>query len=221
MRSKSAKYRNYTSKKKEIKQNLNAIQYEEPTPTLQNAACKMIVNDVNEWYEVMNMRYYEHLQEVYNIVWSDTSDKEGKTLLEKQVKVSEIMTETNKNRKNKTHPTTSEIILSKNQSLYIITLYYTTNTVLIQGNQKSIWANKEFTILKVVLLHKREHNMSMDEAYNKILEMPGSDTELPEQQSSKTLHNNKNNQIDTPPQIPSIKISKHSQITEKDPNNAY
>ena len=33
------------------------------------------------------------------IVWSDTSDKEGKTLLETQVKLSEIMTETNKNTK--------------------------------------------------------------------------------------------------------------------------
>ena len=157
MRSKSAKYRNYTSKKKEIKQNLNAIQFEEPTPTPQNAAYKMIVNHVHEWNKVMNIRYYEHLQEVYDIAWSDISDKKGKTLLETQVKVSEMMTETNKNRKNKAHPTTFEIIPSKNQTLYIIILYHTTNTVLIQGNQKSIWANKEFPILKAVLLHKREH----------------------------------------------------------------
>ena len=99
------------------------------------------------------------MQEVYHIVWSGTSYKEGKTLLETQVKVSEIMTETNKNRKNKTHPTASEIIPSKNQKLYIITLYHTTNTV-----QKSIWVNKEFPILKAVLLHKREHNTPMDEA---------------------------------------------------------
>ena len=62
---------------KEIKQNLNAIQYEELTPTLQNVAYKTIVNNVNERYEVMNI-YYEHLQEVYDIVWRDTSDKEGK-----------------------------------------------------------------------------------------------------------------------------------------------
>ena len=52
MRSKSAKYRNYTSKEPT---------YDEPTPTLQNAAFKMIVNNVNEWYELMNIRYYEHL----------------------------------------------------------------------------------------------------------------------------------------------------------------
>ena len=41
------------------------------------------------------------------IVWSDTSDKEEKTWLETQVKLSEITTETNKNPKNKTNPTTS------------------------------------------------------------------------------------------------------------------
>ena len=78
-----------------------------------------------------------------------------------------------------------EIIPSKNQTLYIITLYHRTNTVLIQGNQKSISANKKCPILKAVLLHKREHNMSMDEAYNKTLEMSSLDTKLPENQSSK------------------------------------
>ena len=36
------------------------------------------------------------------------------------------------------HPTTSELIPSKNQTLYIITLYHTTSTFLIQGSQKSI-----------------------------------------------------------------------------------
>ena len=116
----------------------------------------MIVNNVNEWYKVMNMRSYEHLQEIYGIVWSDTSDKKGKPLLETQVKVSEIMTETNTNKKNQMRPTTSEIIPSKNQTLRIITIYHTTNTVLIRERRKSIWANKEFPILKAILLHKRE-----------------------------------------------------------------
>ena len=55
--------------------------------------------------------------------------------------------------------------------------------------------------------------MLMDEAYNKTLEMSGSDTRLPGQQSSKTNYNNKNNQTDTPPQIPSIEISEQSQTT--------
>ena len=47
----------------------------------------------------MNIRCYKHLQEIYDIVWSDTSDKEGKTLLERQMKASEIMTKTSKNTK--------------------------------------------------------------------------------------------------------------------------
>ena len=99
----------------------------------------------------------------YKILWTsvrklwysfgDTSDKEGKTLLVTQVTVSELMTETNKNTRNKAHPTASEIIPSKNQTLYIITLYHTTNTVLVQGSQKSIRANNEFPVLKAVFLH--------------------------------------------------------------------
>ena len=63
------------------------------------------------------------------------------------------MTETNKNTRNKAHPTAPEIIPSKNQTLYIITLYHTTNTVLVQGSQKSIRANNEFPVLKAVFLH--------------------------------------------------------------------
>ena len=87
-----------------------------------------------------------------------------------------------------------------------MTLYHTTNTVLIQGSQKSISANEKFPILKTVLLHKREHNTPMDETYNKTLKVLCSETKLPEQQSSKTHHNNKNNETDTPRQIPSIEI---------------
>ena len=64
------------------------------------------------------------------------------------------------------HPTTSELIPSKNQTLYIITLYHTNNTFLIQGSQKSIWVNKNISILKA----GGEGNTPMDEAYNKTLE---------------------------------------------------
>ena len=102
------------------------------------------------------------------------------------------------------HPTTSELIPSKNQTLYIITLYHTISTFLIQGSQKSIWVNKNISILKA----GGEGNTPMDEAYNKTLEIPNLDTKLPEQQSSKTYH--KNNQADIPPQIPSIEISEQS-----------
>ena len=60
------------------------------------------------------------------------------------MKESEIMTETNKNTKNITYPTTSKIMHSKNQTLYIITIYHTTNTVLIQGSQNQYGLIKNF-----------------------------------------------------------------------------
>lgn len=44
------------------------------------------------------IRYYDHLQQSYDIVWNNISDKEEETLLETQVKVVEMLTEaTNKN----------------------------------------------------------------------------------------------------------------------------
>lgn len=45
------------------------------------------------------IRYYDHLQQQsYDIVWNNISDKEEETLLETQVKVVEMLTEsTNKN----------------------------------------------------------------------------------------------------------------------------
>ena len=35
-----------------------------------------------------------------------------------------------------------EIIPSKKQTIYSLTLYHTANTILIQGNRKSIWVTK-------------------------------------------------------------------------------
>lgn len=41
----------------------------------------------------MDTRYYEHLKYSYDITWNDISDKEEKTLLETQMKVAKMMTE--------------------------------------------------------------------------------------------------------------------------------
>ena len=93
----------------------------------------MTVSNVNEWHELMDIRYYEHLQHSFDTVWNEISDKEGKTLLKAQGKVAEIMTEsTNKNINNENKVATfNRTVPSKNQTSYIITFYHTTNTVLI------------------------------------------------------------------------------------------
>ena len=90
----------------------------------------MIVPNVNEWYELMDIKYYGHLNHRYYIVWDDISDKEEKTLLETQMKVAKMMTEsTNKNLNNENKEVTlNETAPSKSQTLYIITLYHTTKT---------------------------------------------------------------------------------------------
>ena len=38
---------------------------EEPLPTLQKAAYKMTAVRPNEWYDLLNIHYYEHLQKTF------------------------------------------------------------------------------------------------------------------------------------------------------------
>ena len=47
----------------------------------------MIVVRPNEWYDLLNIRYYEHLQKTFYIEWTDTLDKGGNVLLETEVKI--------------------------------------------------------------------------------------------------------------------------------------
>ena len=67
----------------------------------------------------------------------------------------------------------NETIPSKNLTHYVITLYHTTSALLIQGSQKTVWVQKEFSILKAVLSHHRNHGTNnINDAYNHILKIP-------------------------------------------------
>ena len=67
----------------------------------------------------------------------------------------------------------NETIPSKNLTHYIITLYHTTSTLLIQGSQRAVWVEKEFSIFKVVFNYHRNHcTNNINAAYNHILEIP-------------------------------------------------
>ena len=81
MRSKSSKNRNYISKSKLNKESGNIATENgndsEPIPTMQKAAYTMKVINSSVWYEILNIRYYEHLQETFNIEWIDALDKGG------------------------------------------------------------------------------------------------------------------------------------------------
>ena len=137
----------------------------EPLPTLQKAACKMTVVRLNEWFDLLNIRYYEHLQKMFYIEWTDILDKGGNLLLETQVKVFK------QNKKNSTNNTKSEEELNqtlfnesmppKSNFLYVLTLYYTTNTLLIQGNLRANWVDEEYPLLKTVLHKRKEQESSM------------------------------------------------------------
>ena len=67
----------------------------------------------------------------------------------------------------------NETIPSKNLTHYVITLYHTTSTLLIQGSQRTVWVEKEFPLPKAVPAHHRNHcTTNINEAYNQILENP-------------------------------------------------
>ena len=82
----------------------------EPLPTLQKAAYKMTVVRPSEWYDLLNIRYYEHLQKTVYIEWTETLDKGGNVLLETQVKIFK------QNKKNSTKNTKTEE--GSNQTLF-------------------------------------------------------------------------------------------------------
>lgn len=189
MRAKITKKRNYNKNNKTTKSKIRTTSIEEPKPTDRLAAYKMSALNTNDWYEILDIRYYEHLQDIYDISWSDVFDKSGGNLLETQVKISDLSLKQviNKNKTEKKDSKSNieyenplidkgdklfnEIIPSKNQVLYSLTLYHTTNTLLIQGNKKVIWVEKEFPILKSVLKYKNENKSSTIEAYQQILEV--------------------------------------------------
>ena len=92
MRTRTTKSRNYSKKvRKNAKLKTQPQEFDdEPVLTTYLAAFKLNVANPTGWYELFIIRYYEHLQNIYNIIWSDVYDKSGDILLETQIKVAEL-----------------------------------------------------------------------------------------------------------------------------------
>ena len=229
MRSKTSKTRNCNSKSrpsKKIEQKIaeNGGDMDtngEPLPTLPKAAYKMTVVRPNEWYDLLNIRYYEHVQKMFYNEWTDTIDKEGNVLLETQVKVfkqikknstNDIKTEEESNQ-----TLFNESIPPKSNILYVLTLYHTTNTLLIQGNLRVNWVNEEYPLSETVLNKRKEQESSMLEAYNHAVEIPTltANKEL-NQEPNITTSINEENPGKIPTIIPQIIIAPPLEIITED-----
>ena len=98
MRYRTGKTRSYISKRKDTNKTLRKVTNknsadaleDEPQPTQHNAVFKMTNINVDEWYESLNINYYEHLHKSYHISQSDITDKNGTVPLEIQIKVAEL-----------------------------------------------------------------------------------------------------------------------------------
>ena len=145
---------------------------EEHLPTLQKAAYKMTVVRPSEWYDLLNIRYYEHLQKTFYIEWTDTLDKGGNVLLKTLVKIfkqnKKNSTKNTKTEEDSNQTLFNESIPPKSNILYVLTLYHTTNTLLIQDNLRANWVDEEYPLLKTILNKKKEQESSMLEAYNHV-----------------------------------------------------
>ena len=106
---------------------------------------------------------------MFYIEWTNTLDKGGYVLLETQVKVfrknSKNLTNDTKTEED-SNQTFNESISPKSNILYVLTLYHTTNTLLIQGNLRANWVDEEYPLLKTVLSKRKKQESSMLETYN-------------------------------------------------------
>ena len=151
---KTGKAKSYNSKKK-VEQS-NAVRNNccddnlEPTPATQHVTYIITNANTSHWYALMNVRYYKHLHENYHITWVDFTDKNRVTPLETQVRVAELAIPSKRKPdviKESAVQIFNETIPPNKLILYNLTLYHTTNTLLIQDNQKLEWIKKEFHLL--------------------------------------------------------------------------
>ena len=134
MRTKCCKLGNYTlntRKKKKIK--VNDEPFEIPMPSKQEVAYSFIVNEERfpVWIPCIILRYWEDLQDMFDIDWNDAHDKEG-NIIEHIIQVSTLPEDKD------------EMGTSVNNCMCTLTVYRTKNKLRIQGNYRQYWARKEF-----------------------------------------------------------------------------
>ena len=158
---------------------------------------------------------------MFYIEWTDILDIGGNVLLETQVKVFK------QNKKNSTNNTKSEedsnqtlfneSIPPKSNFLYVLTLYHTTNTLLIQSNLRANWVDEEYPLLKTVLHKRKEQESSMLETYNNVLEISTLTTNKKlNQEPNITTSINEENPGKIPTMIPQIIITSPLEIIKTD-----
>ena len=97
--------------------------------TLHNAAYKITVSRVEEWYNLLNIRYYKHLYETYHIHWVSTRDKSksNDTILEMKIKTAELPPNKQEiqTKEQKDAINFNDTIPPRSQIMYVIYICYT------------------------------------------------------------------------------------------------
>ena len=110
----------------------------------------------------------------------------------------------------------NESIPPKSNILYVLTLYHTNNTLLIQGNLRANWVDEDYPLLKTVLNKRKEQESSMLEAYNHVLEIPTLTTNKELNQEPNITSINEGNPEKIKTMIPQIIITPPLEIITED-----
>ena len=92
-------------------------------------------------------------------------------------------------------------------------LYHTANMVLIQGNKKQMWVDKEYPIRRTVLKRMKEKDLTILYTSNQVLDLPSKDDH--HHRTMSISHCEKNKENIQPNQVPTT----ISQIVNKPPES--
>ena len=120
---------------------------------------------IEDWLKVLTLRYWHHLQDKYTIIWNDITNKGGNIKLETEIQVvkQEFGVDIDENCAN-FKPAESNVI-------YHINLYHQSAKILIRGQFKEEWIEKEFVVLNKIIQIATKGDKSIIQYYNEEFEI--------------------------------------------------
>ena len=156
-------YRLFSGQKKREHENNNITGV--PVRTKDGKGFRIALNDkrtLNKWMKILTIRYWEHLQEEYTILWNDIMNKDESIHIETEIRV---LT-------NKENDTVSceEYVPVASDIKYIINVFHRASKILVRGYDKEEWTENEFTLLKSILDESEEE--TIEENYKRRYNLP-------------------------------------------------
>lgn len=131
---------------------------------------------VELWEDVLTLRYWEHLQDYYDILWNTIVDKAENVILETRIHVNHLSTDSQRiseatNSDKEEIAFESMLQIDEQESLFVIVMHRATLQLLVFGLCHQEWAEKELSILKSVVTTATDwDSVPLLEVYNYVLQ---------------------------------------------------